>query len=282
MPENANRTRAVFRDLHKAGCFVMPNPWDAGSAWCLESLGFAALATTSAGFAFSRALPDTATALALDDVLANITQIVRATTLPVNADFQTGFAADADGVAANVTRCIATGVSGLSIEDATGDPHRPLFGIDEAADRIRAARAAIDASGHDVLLTARAECFLVGHPDPVAESIRRLRAYADAGADVLFAPGARGRDEIRALIEAAGPKPMNVLVSARTDLRVADLAALGARRISLGSALARAAWAGFLRAAEGIKDRGSFDTLDQLAPFSQLNALFDRSSPRAE
>jgi len=282
MPEKANRDRAVFRDLHKAGCFVMPNPWDAGSAWCLESLGFAALATTSAGFAFSRGLPDTATALALDDVLANITQIVRATTLPVNADFQAGFAADADGVAANVTRCIATGVSGLSIEDATGDPHRPLFGIDEAADRIRAARAAIDASGHDVLLTARAECFLVGHPDPVAESIRRLRAYADAGADVLFAPGAKGRDEIRALIEAAGPKPMNVLVSARTDLRVADLTALGARRISLGSALARAAWAGFLRAAEGIKDSGSFDTLDQLAPFSQLNALFDRSSPRAE
>jgi 2-methylisocitrate lyase-like PEP mutase family enzyme len=192
----------------------------------------------------------------------------------VNADFQSVYAADAAGVAESVRLCIDTGVAGLSIEDATGMPDRPLFDLPEALDRVRAVRAAIDESSADVLLAARAECFLVGHPDPLRESIRRLQAFAGARADVLYAPGPRKRADIRAIVSSVSPKPVNVLVSANTGLRVADLAELGVRRVSVGSALARAAWAGFIRAAKQIAEGGSFAGLDGATAFAELNALF--------
>ena len=268
--------RAAFRALHAQGCFVMPNPWDVGTARYLAGLGFPALATTSSGFSFSQALPDTDWAVPRDMALAHIAAMVRASELPVNADFESGYAHDPDGVAANVRLCCETGVAGLSIEDATGDPAAPLYGLPDAVDRIRAAREAIDAAGADVLLTARAECFLVGHPDPLPESIRRLRAYVEAGADVLYAPGPRRPDDIRALVEAVAPKPFNLLVSSDVGLDVAAVAALGVRRISLGSALARAAWGGFTRAATALARHGSFAPLAEAAPFGELNDFFRR------
>lgn len=268
------RRRAAFRELHERGCFVIPNPWDVGTARCLQQMGFKALATTSAGFAFSRGLPDTVSALTRDLILRHVAEMVRATDLPVNADFQSGCAGDADGVGESVRMCVETGVAGLSIEDSTGDHDHPLYEMSEAVERLRAAREAIDASGPGVLLTARAECYLVGHSDPLTESIRRLRAYADAGADVLFAPGPSERRDIQAIVEAAGPKPVNVLMCANTGLGVSDLAGLGVRRISVGSALARSAWAGFLRAARLIATGGSFAGFDSNATFEELNAMF--------
>jgi len=271
---DSSRARSTFRQLHRAGCFVIPNPWDVGTARALAVLGFCALATTSAGFAFSRGLPDSPDALALDDVLGHIAAIVAATDLPVNADFQAGYAADPELLAAHTRRCIETGVAGFSIEDTTGSPERPLFDRSEAVERIGAARAAIDDSGADVLLTARAECFLVGHPDPLSESIWRLQAYAAAGADVLFAPGVRHLDDIRTLVAAVRPKPLSVLMSADTGVRVADLAELGVRRISVGSALARTAWSAFLDAARTIAAEGSFTGIGRATPFSELNELF--------
>lgn len=277
MPAFAKQRR-TFRRLHEEGCFVIPNPWDIGSARYLQRLGFQALATTSAGFGFSRGLPDTVDALTRDNVLAHVSEIVQATDLPVNADFQNGYAQAPEGVADSVRLCVETGVSGLSIEDATGRDDSPLFDLPHAVDRIRAARAAIDASGEDVLLTARAECFLVGHPDPLQESIRRLQAYAKAGADVLYAPGLRTRDDIRAIVESAGPKPVNVLMSSNTGLGVSDLAEIGVRRVSVGSALARTAWGGFVRAARQIAESGSFAGLDGAATFEELNSLFQEYS----
>lgn len=265
---------AAFQALHQSGYFVIPNPWDIGTARSLQRMGFKALATTSAGFAFSRGLPDDVAVLTREMVLSHVAEIAAATDLPINADFQSGYAADADGVAESVRLCIATGVAGLSIEDATGDPNAPLYEITEAVDRLRAARAAIDASSSGVLLTARAECFLVGHPDPLHESVRRLQAYADAGADVLYAPGPRKREEILAIVEAVRPKPVNVLVSSNTGLSISTLAELGVRRVSVGSALARAAWAGFLRAASGLAEEGSFTGFDPLASFDELNEMF--------
>jgi 2-methylisocitrate lyase-like PEP mutase family enzyme len=271
--------RTTFRTLHDHGTFVIPNPWDIGSARYLRTLGFKALATTSAGFGFSRGLPDSAVALSRDIVLAHIAEIVTAADdLPVNADFQSGYASAPAGVAESVRLCIATGVSGLSIEDATGNPARPLYDLPEALERLHAARRAIDASGTGVLLTARAECFLTGHPDPLNESIRRLQAYADAGADCLFAPGTRDKDSIRAIVQSVHPKPVNILMSANIGLTVADLAAMGVRRISLGSALARAAWTGLLRAAAPIAQQGTFTGLDGAATFAELNALFEKDS----
>jgi 2-methylisocitrate lyase-like PEP mutase family enzyme len=261
-----------FRTMHERGCLTIPNPWDPGSVRALESLGFQALATTSAGFSFSRGLPDALDALTLEAVVENIAEIVAVAAVPVNADFQSGYAATSDGVAESVRRCVATGVAGLSIEDATGAD--ALYELDEAVDRIRAARSAIDASGTRVLLTARAECFLVGCSDPLSESIARLQAYADAGADVLFAPGVRARDDIGAIVRAVEPKPVNVLMSANTGLRVADLEQLGVRRVSVGSALARVAWGAFLAAARQIADEGSFAGLDGAASFESLNDLF--------
>jgi 2-methylisocitrate lyase-like PEP mutase family enzyme len=266
--------RAAFRKLHESGCFVIPNPWDTGTAMYLKHLGFQALATTSAGLSFSRGLPDTDWAVPLETTLANIRSIVEATDLPVNADFESGFAHDPEGVATNVTRCAETGVAGLSIEDSTGDRQNPLYELPIAVERLKAARAAIDASGSGVLLTGRAECFLVGHPDPLRESLRRIEAYAAAGADVLYAPGVRSRDEIRAIVDAVRPKPVNVIMTADTGLRVADLAEMGVRRISVGSALARTAWGAFIRAAKGIAEEGSFAGFTDAAPYAELNAFF--------
>ena len=253
---------------------MIPNPWDPGSARYLRHLGFKALATTSSGFAFSRGLPDSSRAVPVDDVLGNVADIVNAVDLPVNADFESGYADSPEGVAANVRRCVATGVAGLSIEDATGDRSRPLYELPAAIERITAARAAIDESGTGVVLTARAECFLVGHEAPLNESIRRLTSYAEAGADVLFAPGIHQRDDIRTLTAALAPRPVNVLVSRNTGLTVADLAALGVRRVSVGSVLARAAWTTFMAVANDIAAEGRFTTLDGLASFAELNAFF--------
>ena len=252
----------------------MPNPWDAGTARYLERLGFRALATTSAGFAFSRGLPDAAWVVTRANMLGNISEIVSATTLPVNADFESGYAHDPEGVAANVRLCVDTGVAGLSIEDNTGDSAKPLYDLSLAVDRIKAARASIDASGSGVMLTARAECYLVGHPEPFKESVRRLKAYAAAGADVLYAPGIQQRDEIKTMVSEVAPKPVNILVSRNTGLKVADFAELGVRRLSVGSSLARAAWTGFMRAAETISKEGSFSGFDGTVPYADINNLF--------
>jgi 2-methylisocitrate lyase-like PEP mutase family enzyme len=266
---------ARFRDLHASGCFVLPNPWDTGSAIYLEHLGFKALATTSAGFAFSRALPDSVSAVPRDLVLEHFREIAAATSLPVNADFQTGYANQPDGVAANVALCIATGVAGLSIEDASGDTQSPLYDFDLAVGRIKAARAAIDASEIPVVLTARCEAWLVGQSDPLNVVLDRLVAFAEAGADCLYAPGVHQPEEIAAIVKAVAPKPINVLVSKfNSDLTVSQLADLGVRRISVGSALANVAWGAFMHAARSIKETGAFDALSGAAPFADLNELF--------
>lgn len=264
----------TFRQLHEQGCFVMPNPWDAGTAIALAAMGFPALATTSAGFAFAGGRPDTPTALSVDAVLGNIAEIVDATDLPVNADFQAGYADDLAGLAENVKRCVATGVAGLSIEDARDSTEDPLFSLPEAVERVSVARSAIDESGADVLLTARAECFLTGHPAPLTEAITRLQAFAEAGADVLYAPGLRSREDIATVVDSVRPYPVNVLIGSDTGLTVSDLAALGVRRISVGSALSRVAWGAFLSAARQIADDGRFGGLAQAAPFDELNTLF--------
>ncbi|WP_407523360.1 isocitrate lyase/PEP mutase family protein [Methylobacterium oryzisoli] len=266
--------RAAFRALHDAGCFVMPNPWDLGTSRYLAALGFPALATTSSGFAFSRALPDTDWAVPRDAMLGHIAEIAAATDLPVNADFESGYAHDPEGVAENVALCVGTGVAGLSIEDATGSKDRPLYDLDQAVARMRAARQAIDASGAEVLLTGRCEAYLTGHPEPLREAIHRLQAYAEAGADVLYAPGPKRREEIRDLVAALSPRPVNILMSTNPGLRVADLAELGVRRISVGSSLARAAWTGFIRAAKRIGEEGSFGGFDGSVSFAELNGFF--------
>jgi 2-methylisocitrate lyase-like PEP mutase family enzyme len=266
--------RATFRKLHESGCFVMPNPWDAGSARYLRHLGFPALASTSAGLAFSRGLSDTDWAVPRDTVLANISDIVAAVDLPVNADFESGYAHSPDALAQNVQMCVETGVAGLSIEDATGDRERPLYELPVAIERIKAARAAIDASNAGVLLTARAECYLVGHTEPFKESVRRLQAYAEAGADVLYAPGIDKPEDIKTLVAALSPKPVNILMSRNNGLKVSDLAELGVRRISVGSALARAAWTSFIKAAQAIAKEGSFAGFDGLTPFAEINGFF--------
>jgi 2-methylisocitrate lyase-like PEP mutase family enzyme len=266
--------RAAFRRLHESGCFVIPNPWDIGTARYLKHLGFKALATTSSGFSFTKGLPDTDWAVPVDMALPHIAEIVAATDLPVNADFESGYAHEPAAVAENVRRCVDTGVAGLSIEDATGDPDKPLYDLPLAVERMKAARAAIDATGADVLLTGRAECYLVGHADPLRESIRRLQAYAEAGADVLYAPGPRKREDIRALVDAVAPKPVNLLMSSNTGLTVRDIAELGVRRISVGSSLARVAWTGFVRAAEAIAKEGRFSGFDGSMSFADLNGFF--------
>lgn len=263
--------RQAFRTLHEEGCFVMPNPWDVGSARYLQHLGFPALATTSAGFAFSQGLPDSDAAVGRERCLSHIAEIVAAVELPVNADFGSGYGIDAQGVAESVTRCVATGVAGLSVEDATGDPSAPLYELPLAVERVRAARQAIDQSGGGVLLTARAECYLVGHKDAFRESVRRLQAYAEAGADVLFTPGVREPVEIKALVEAVQPKPFNLLVARDIGLSVGDIATLGVRRISVGPALALAAWTGFVRAAQALRSDGSFAGLAGLTPYADVN-----------
>jgi 2-methylisocitrate lyase-like PEP mutase family enzyme len=267
-----------FKALHQSGCFVLPNPWDAGTARYLQHLGFEAVATTSAGFAFSRALPDSVSAMPVDLVLAHVREIVEATTLPVNADFQNCYADDPEGVATNITRCLATGVAGLSVEDATGDDAHPLYDFALAIDRVKAARAAINASGIPVVLTARCEAWLVGDRDPLRTSLDRLIAFAGAGADCLYAPGVTKSDEIAAIVKAVAPKPVNVLVSTNNcDTTVSQLAELGVRRVSVGSALARVAWGAFIQSARDIKEAGSFKSFGGAAPFNELNSLFHGS-----
>ena len=273
MSEFAAR-RAAFRKLHESGCFLIPNPWDIGTARYLRHLGFKALATTSSGFSFSRGRPDGTGAVTRDMALGHIAEMVASVDVPLNADFESGYAREPKDVAESVRLCVATGVSGLSIEDSTGDGARPLFELPLAVERLAAARAAIDATGSRVLLTGRAECFLVGIKEPLAESIRRLQAYAKAGADVLYAPGAHARGDIEAIVSAVAPKPVNVLMSANTGLRVSDLAELGVRRVSVGSSLARAAWGGFMRAAKLMAEEGSFAGLDGSVPFGELNGFF--------
>jgi len=273
LPAVFGARRQAFSVLHESGCFVMANPWDVGSARYLQHLGFQALATTSAGFAFSRGLPDSDSAVSRDQSLDHIAEVVAAVELPVNADFASGYGIDTSEVADSVARCVATGVAGLSIEDASGERSAPLYDLTVAVERVRAARQAIDQSGGGVLLTARAECYLVGHPDAFRESVRRLQAYAEAGADVLFAPGVREPEEIRALVEAVRPKPLNLLVVRDVGLSVGDIAALGVRRVSVGPALALAAWTGFMRAAQALRSDGSFAGLAGLAPYSDVNGF---------
>ncbi|MGH8206680.1 MAG: isocitrate lyase/PEP mutase family protein [Steroidobacteraceae bacterium] len=266
--------RRTFRQLHASGCFVLPNPWDIGSAQFLQTLGFKALATTSAGFAWSQGRPDGG--LPCERVLEHLAAMTAATDVPVNADFEHGFAHDAAEVAENVRLAVATGVAGLSIEDSTGHGGGPLYALDTAVERIRAARRAIDQAGGDTVLVGRAECFLVGRPD-LDETIDRLKAYAGAGADCLYAPGLRTREQIAAVVEAVAPKPVNVLIGSAHALSMDDLAGLGVRRVSVGGALARAAWGGFMRAARDIAEHGRFDALGSAASHQELNALFPRS-----
>lgn len=269
--------RAAFRKLHEAGFFVIPNPWDIGTARYLRSLGFKALATTSSGFAFTQGLPDADWAVPRDAVLQHIASIVAAVPdIPVNADFESGYAHQPEGVAENVRLCVATGVAGLSIEDATGNSKQPLYDFPLAVERIKAARAAIDASGADVLLIARAECYLVDHPEPLREAIRRLTAYAEAGADVLYAPGSTSRADVEAIVNAVRPKPVNILLTSSTGLSLAELADLGVRRVSVGSALARAAWTGFIHAARAIANESSMAGLDNTVTFGELNGFFHK------
>jgi 2-methylisocitrate lyase-like PEP mutase family enzyme len=269
-PTIADR-RAAFRALHQQGCFVLPNPWDPGSARLLEGLGFKALATTSSGHAWSLGRPDGAIARA--QTIDHLRTMVEATALPLNADFESGFADDPDGVAESVRMAVATGVAGLSIEDSTGDAEHPLRDLDAAVARLRAARAAIDETGGDTLLVGRAENFFVGRPD-LDDTLRRLKAYADAGADCLYAPGIRSREQIAAVVAAVAPKPVNLLIGSASEFSVADVAALGVRRISVGGALARAAWGGFLRAARAIAEDGRFDALADGPTGAHLNATF--------
>jgi 2-methylisocitrate lyase-like PEP mutase family enzyme len=266
--------RATFRKLHESGCFLLPNPWDIGSARYLRSLGFEALATTSGGFAFSSGRPDSESAVPLDTVLKHIAEIVASVDLPVNADFQSGYSHEPEGVAENVRRCVETGVAGLSIEDATGDQEEPLYDLPIAVERIKAAKAAIEATGANVLLVARSECYLVGHPDPLNEALRRLEAFAEAGADALYAPGAATRTDIEAIVKTVHPKPVNVLLTSSAGLKIPELADLGIRRISVGSALARAAWAGFLRAAREMAQENSMAGLDSSVSFAELDGFF--------
>ena len=262
----------AFRRLHQSGCFVIPNPWDVGSARLLVQLGFPALATTSSGFAWSLGRPDNGVSLA--EALAHFRSIAESVSVPVNGDFEGGFATEPAAVRANVVvAATTTGIAGLSIEDSTGDAAHPLFDFTLAVERVRAAREAIDAGGTGVVLTGRSEGFIVGRPD-LGETLRRLAAYAGAGADCLYAPGLRTRAEIAAVIEAVAPKPVNVLVGSDVTT-VAELAQMGVRRISVGGALARAAWAGFLEAAKEIAERGTFTGLAAAVPFAEINRAFD-------
>jgi 2-methylisocitrate lyase-like PEP mutase family enzyme len=269
---SASDRRLEFQRLHQSGCFVLPNPWDVGSARLLAQLGFRALATTSSGFAWSLGRPDNH--VTLDEALAHCRAIAAGVDLPVNADFEGGFASEPTAVAANVLLATGTGIAGLSIEDSTGTASTPLYEFGLAVERVRAARAAIDVSGTGVVLTARSEGFLVGRPD-LDETIRRLLAYAEAGADCLYAPGLRSMADIATVVAAVRPTPVNVLIGAE-GASVAELAEVGVRRVSVGGALARAAWRGFLDAAREIAERGTFAGLARGVPFAEINGAFER------
>lgn len=261
--------RRAFRQLHESGCFVIPNPWDVGTARYLQGLGFKALATTSAGFAFTKALPDGA--FSRDLALAHCRELAEATDVPLNVDYEGGYADDPAGVAESVRLCVETGIAGLSIEDSTGDAAKPLYDFDLALARVKAARAAIDKAGRDVVFTARTEGFIRGRPD-LEETIRRLKAFAAAGADCLYAPGTKTREEIAAVV-AVG-KPVNFLMVSATNFSVTDLAGMGVRRISTGGTLARTAWTGFIRAAREMAEQGTFKSFDGTIPNAELNAFF--------
>ncbi|HEX7386682.1 MAG TPA: isocitrate lyase/phosphoenolpyruvate mutase family protein [Castellaniella sp.] len=265
--------RAAFRALHEQGCFLIPNPWDVGSALYLQSLGFKALASTSSGFAWSQGRPDGG--VAREGVLEHLRTLVQATDLPVNADFEGGHAATPEGVAESVRMAVDTGVAGLSIEDSTGDREAPVRDLADAVARLRAARVAIDESGGDTLLVGRAENFIVGRAD-LPDTLARLKAYAEAGADCLYAPGIHTREQIVAVVQAVAPKPVNLLVGSASDLTLDDIAALGVRRVSVGGALARAAWSGLQRAARILQQEGRFDGFAGAASHPELNALFRR------
>ena len=280
-PSTADKRRA-FRELHAGGCFAIPNPWDIGSALYLQSLGFKALASTSSGFAWSRGRADNTPTRS--EILGHLAEMAAAIDVPLNADFENGFGTDAAGVAESVRLAVETGIAGLSIEDSVGPrpqgtggarmPEAALFALDTAVERIRAARRAIDLTGEDVMLIGRAECFLVGQPN-IDDTIARLGAYANAGADCLYAPGIQNPEHIRRVVEAMHPKPVNVLVMAPATQSLRQLAELGVRRVSVGGALARAAWGGFMQAAREIADQGRFDALANAASGRSLNALFE-------
>ena len=283
-PSTADKRRA-FRALHESGCFAIPNPWDIGSALYLQELGFKALASTSSGFAWSRGLADNMPTRA--EILAHLADLTAAIDVPLNADFENGFGADAAGVAESVRLAVESGIAGLSIEDSIGPRLQsaagtaaasasPLFDLDTAVERVRAARRAIDATGEDVLLVGRAEGFLVGQPS-IDEAVARLVAYANAGADCLYAPGIQSPEHIRRVVEAVHPKSVNVLVMAPATQSLLQLGELGVRRVSVGGALARAAWGGFMHAAREIAEHGRFDALANAASGRALNALFDRT-----
>jgi 2-methylisocitrate lyase-like PEP mutase family enzyme len=269
-PGQPDERRRVFRRLHDSGCFVIPNPWDLGSARVLADLGFQALATTSSGFAWTLGRPDNH--VSLEEALAHLRLVSGGVGVPVNADFEGGFATEPEEVAANVAAATATGIAGLSIEDSTGSASNPLFDFELSVERIRAARRAIDDGGTGILLTGRSEGFIVGRPD-LRETIRRVTAYAEAGADCLYAPGLRDMADISAVVQAVAPKPVNVLVGS-DFATVTELAQAGVRRISVGGALARAAWTGFLDAAKEIAERGTFTALARAVPSSVIEKAF--------
>jgi 2-methylisocitrate lyase-like PEP mutase family enzyme len=270
MPVSTADKRATFRKMHVSGCFPIPNPWDIGSAKALQHLGFKALASTSAGFAWSIGKADNR--VTVEEVLEHLTAICGAVDLPVNADFEGGFAHEAEKVAANVARAVKSGIAGLSIEDSTGDAKKPLYERALAIERIKASRAAIDADNSGVLLTGRCEGFLVGQPD-LAMVIDRLQAYSEAGADCLYAPGIKTKEQIVAIVKAVHPKPVNLLIGA-SGLSVKEAADLGVRRISVGGSLARTAWSGFMQAAKEIAEQGSFTELGKGYPGGDLNKMF--------
>ncbi|MBX3532978.1 MAG: isocitrate lyase/phosphoenolpyruvate mutase family protein [Xanthobacteraceae bacterium] len=274
MPTVAEK-RAAFRELHKSGCFVIPNPWDVASARWLQGMGFKALASTSAGFAWSQCLPDNA--VTREMVLAHLRELVDNTDVPINADFEGGFADEPAGVAESVALGVDTGVAGLSIEDSRRDKDNPVYSIEEAAARIAAARGAIDRKGGDTLLVGRAENFFVGRPD-LDNTIARLKAYSAAGADCLYAPGISKPEQIKAVVQAVAPKPVNLLIGTPMGLTVKDTEALGVRRISIGGSLARSAWGGFLRAAKQIAEEGRFDAFAEAAPGIEINKFFYKDS----
>lgn len=263
--------RKAFHRLHESGCFVLPNPWDVGTARYLQGLGFKALATTSSGFAWSHGHADGR--MSRDRVLDHLTDMVEGTDLPINADFENGFGTDTAALADSVRLAVQSGVAGLSIEDSTGNAANPLFDLDTGVERVRAARRAIDKAGSDTLLIGRAECFLAGQPD-IEIAIGRLKAYANAGADCLYAPGIKTPEQIRAVVDAVAPKPVNLLMGF-ADLTLAQIAELGVRRVSVGGALARSAWGGFMRAAKLIVDEGRFDGFADAASGGELNKFFN-------
>jgi len=269
--------RAAFREMHRAGCFLLPNPWDAGSARLLERLGYRALATTSAGYAWSQGQADGQ--LSRDDTVAHMRYMATMSDLPINADFESGFGATPEAVFDSVSLALETGVAGLSIEDSSGDPAQPVRDKAQAVERLQAARAAIDAGGRDTLLVGRAENYFVGRPD-LDDTVERLLAYSQAGADCLYAPGLRTREEIQTVVQAVAPKPVNVLIGWNSELTVEALAELGVRRISVGGALARAAWGGFIDAARRMIEQGRFDGFGGTPSGAELNELMRHTEPR--